>query len=58
MRFLFRDTETGQKVNDRFGLHFQFAGQLVDSDLVRVAHALRLFLGPLPPLLRLHLSRL
>ena len=47
MRFLLRDTETWQKVNDRFGLHFQFAGQLVDSDLIRVGHALHLLLGSL-----------
>src|ERR671924_1336 len=53
MRLLLRDTETGQKINDRFGLHFQFAGQLVDSDLVRVAHALRSLLGPLTPALPL-----
>src|SRR6184192_1149640 len=46
MRLLLRNSETGQKINDRFGLHFQFAGQLVDSDLVRVAHALRSLLGP------------
>ena len=41
MRLLLRDAKTGQKINDRFGLHFQFAGQLVDSDLICVSHALR-----------------
>jgi hypothetical protein len=33
---LFSDPVTWQKVNDRFGLHFEFAGQLIDSDLVYV----------------------
>ena len=47
MRLFLRDTETGQKVNDRLGLHFQFACQLVDSDLVRVSHALRSLRGSL-----------
>jgi hypothetical protein len=41
VRLLFRDAEPGQKVNDRFGLDLQLAGQFVDSDLIRVAHALR-----------------
>lgn len=36
-----RDAEAGQKVNNRFGLDFEFAGQFVDSDLIGVAHALR-----------------
>ena len=39
---LFRDSEARQKVDDGLGLDFQFAGQLIDSDLIRVAaHALR-----------------
>jgi len=37
VRFLFGDPVSGQKVNNRFGLYFQFAGQLVNSDLVCVA---------------------
>src|SRR5579859_1371174 len=53
MRLFFGNTETGQKINNRFGLHFQFAGQLIDSDLVYVAHALRLLLGPVTPALPL-----
>jgi hypothetical protein len=36
-----RDAEAGQKVNDGFGLDFELAGQLVDSDLIGVGHALR-----------------
>ena len=39
MRLLLCDPVPGQKVNDCFGLHLKFAGQLVDSDLVCVAHA-------------------
>ena len=58
VRLFFRDTEARQKINDRFGLHFQFAGQLVDSDLVRVAHALRSLLGPFTPVLLLPLVTL
>ena len=41
MRFLFRDAEAGQKVNDGLGLDFELAGQLVDSYLIGVGHALR-----------------
>jgi hypothetical protein len=41
VRLLFRDAEAGQKINDRLGLDLQLASQLVDSDLVCVAHALR-----------------
>jgi hypothetical protein len=41
VRFLFRDAEAGQKINNRLGLDLQLAGQFVDSDLVCVAHALR-----------------
>jgi len=37
----FRDAEAGQKVNDGLGLDFELAGQLVDSDLIGVGHALR-----------------
>jgi len=47
VRLFFRDSETGQKINDRFGLDLQFAGQFVDSNLIRVAHALGL--RPRPP---------
>ena len=39
--FLFRYAEAGQKVNDGLGLDFEFAGQLVDSYLIGVGHALR-----------------
>jgi len=41
MSLLFRDAEAGQKVNDGLGLDFELAGQLVDSDLIGVGHALR-----------------
>jgi hypothetical protein len=41
VRFLFGDTEAGQKVNDGLGLDFELAGQLVDSYLIGVGHALR-----------------
>jgi len=41
MSLLFRDPETGQKINDGLCLYFQFAGQLVDPNLICVAHALR-----------------
>jgi hypothetical protein len=36
---LLRDAEARQKVDDGLGLDFELAGQLVDSDLVGVAHA-------------------
>ena len=39
MRFLFRDAESGQKINDGLGLDLQLAGQLVDSDLICVGHS-------------------
>jgi hypothetical protein len=39
--FLFRYAEAGQKVNDGLGLDFELAGQLVDSYLIGVGHALR-----------------
>jgi len=41
VRLLFGDPESREKVNDGLGLDLQLAGQLVDSDLIRVAHALR-----------------
>jgi hypothetical protein len=41
VRLLFRNAVAGQKVNNRLGLDLQLAGQLVDSDLVCVGHALR-----------------
>jgi hypothetical protein len=39
--FLFREAKAGQKVNDRLGLDFELASQLVDSDLIGFRHALR-----------------
>ena len=39
MRLLFRDAIPRQKIDDRLGLDFEFAGQFVDSDLVCFAHA-------------------
>lgn len=39
MCFLFSDAETRQKIDDGLGFHFELAGQLVDPDLVYVAHA-------------------
>ena len=41
MRFFLRDAEAGQKVNNGLGLDFELAGQLVDSYLIGVGHALR-----------------
>jgi hypothetical protein len=41
MRLLFRDSIPRQQVNDGFRLDLQFAGQLVNSDLIYVCHALR-----------------
>ena len=41
MRLLFCDAVAGQQVNDGFGLHLEFAGQLVNADLICVGHALR-----------------
>jgi hypothetical protein len=38
VRFLFRDAVSRQKVNDRFGFDLQLAGQLVNADLICVAH--------------------
>jgi hypothetical protein len=38
MRLFFRDAGLRQIVNDRLGLHFQVARQLVDPDLVNVRH--------------------
>jgi hypothetical protein len=54
VRLLFRDAVTGQQVNDGFGLNLEFAGQLVNSDLIYVGHALRSRLSTL----RLRLFRL
>jgi hypothetical protein len=39
VRLLFADTIPRQEVNDGLGLDLEFAGQLVDSDLVYVSHA-------------------
>ena len=41
VRLLFRDAVPRQKVNDGFRLDLEFAGQLVNSDLIYVGHALR-----------------
>jgi hypothetical protein len=41
VRLLFRHPVPGQQVNDGFGLDLEFAGQLVNSDLIYVGHALR-----------------
>lgn len=38
MRLLFRDAGFGQVVEDDFRLDLEFARQLVDADLVRLAH--------------------
>lgn len=38
---LLRHAEAGQKVNDGLGFDFELAGQLVDSNLIGVGHALR-----------------
>ena len=48
VRLFFRDPVLGQKVNDRLGLDLQLPGQLVNSDLVCLAHALRSVLGLRP----------
>jgi hypothetical protein len=40
VRLLFRHPVPGQQVNDGFGLHLEFAGKLVNSDLIYVGHAL------------------
>jgi hypothetical protein len=39
VRFLFRNAKTGQKVNDGFRLDLEFARELIDADLIYVAHA-------------------
>jgi hypothetical protein len=39
MRLLFGNAKTGQKVNDGFGLDLEFARELIDADLICVAHA-------------------
>lgn len=39
VRFLFGNAETCQKVNDGFRLDLEFAGELIDADLICVAHA-------------------
>jgi len=47
VRLFFSYAETGQKVNDCFRFDLEFAGQLVNSDLIDISHALlgvRLFL--------------
>jgi hypothetical protein len=39
VRFLFGNAESGQKVNDGFRLDLEFARELIDTDLICVAHA-------------------
>ena len=39
VRFLFGNAESGQKVNDGFGLDLEFAREFIDADLICVAHA-------------------
>jgi hypothetical protein len=39
--FLLGDTEAGQKVDDGLCFDFELAGQLVNSNLIGVGHALR-----------------
>lgn len=39
MRFLLGYTEARQKVNDGLSFDLEFAGQLVNSDLIYVSHA-------------------
>ncbi len=41
MRLFFRDAVPRQEVNNGLGLDLEFAGQLVNSDLICVVHALR-----------------
>jgi hypothetical protein len=36
---LFGNAESGQKVNDGFRLDLEFARELIDADLICVAHA-------------------
>jgi hypothetical protein len=36
---LLGDAKTGQKVNDGFRLDLEFARELIDADLICVAHA-------------------
>jgi hypothetical protein len=39
VRLLFRDAIPGQQINNGFRLDLEFAGQLVNSDLIDVGHA-------------------
>jgi len=39
VRFLFCNAKTSQKVNDGFRLDLEFARELIDADLICVAHA-------------------
>jgi hypothetical protein len=39
VRLLFLDSKTWQKVNDGFRLDLEFARELIDADLICVAHA-------------------
>jgi DNA-binding GntR family transcriptional regulator len=38
MRLFFRDTDFRQELNQDFRLHFEFARQLVNSNLIRICH--------------------
>jgi hypothetical protein len=40
--FFLRDAEAGEKVDNGLRFDFEFAGQLVNSDLIGVGHAFRL----------------
>jgi hypothetical protein len=44
MGFLLGDASLGQIVQNRFGLHFEFAGQFVDANLRLISHPLTLLL--------------
>jgi hypothetical protein len=44
MGLLLGDASLGQIIQNRFGLHFEFAGQFVDANLRLISHPLRLFL--------------
>jgi len=41
VRLLFRYAVPGQQIDNGLGLDLEFAGQLVNSDLIYVGHALR-----------------
>jgi hypothetical protein len=43
VRFLFRNADLGEKVDQNFRFDLQLARELVNSNLIRVRHSLRLF---------------